>query len=171
MDITRAVCGATCGSSQGCASDDRGAGQIHSGVCGRGHGLDHLPRGRRRRTPSSSSARSSGKANSQASRSIPQPRWRRWSTISIRSISCFWSRCVGFGGQKFIDAVDEKIKRLAKMRKAKGLSFEIQVDGGINTTNGVQKRALGVDNLRRRLDDLSIEGHQRNRSPLKSVIA
>jgi len=55
--------------------------------------------------------------------------------------------CVGFGGQKFIDAVDEKIKRLAKMRKDKDLHFEIQVDGGINTGNGVQKRALGVDNL------------------------
>jgi len=55
--------------------------------------------------------------------------------------------CVGFGGQKFIDAVDEKIKRLAKMRKDKDLHFEIQVDGGINTSNGAQKRALGVDNL------------------------
>lgn len=55
--------------------------------------------------------------------------------------------CVGFGGQKFIDAVDEKIRRLAAMRKEKNLSFEIQVDGGINTANGAQKRALGVDNL------------------------
>lgn len=55
--------------------------------------------------------------------------------------------CVGFGGQKFIDAVDEKIKRLAKMREDKDLHFEIQVDGGINTSNGAQKRALGVDNL------------------------
>ncbi|MEA4913767.1 MAG: ribulose-phosphate 3-epimerase [Christensenella sp.] len=55
--------------------------------------------------------------------------------------------CVGFGGQKFIDAVDEKIKRLAKMREDKDLHFEIQVDGGINTANGAQKRALGVDNL------------------------
>jgi ribulose-phosphate 3-epimerase len=55
--------------------------------------------------------------------------------------------CVGFGGQKFIDAVDEKIKRLAKMRKDKDLHFEIQVDGGINTSNGAQKRQLGVDNL------------------------
>jgi len=55
--------------------------------------------------------------------------------------------CVGFGGQRFIDAVDEKIKRLAQMRKDKNLQFEIQVDGGINTSNGVQKRALGVDNL------------------------
>ena len=55
--------------------------------------------------------------------------------------------CVGFGGQKFIDAVDEKIRRLAKMRKEKDLHFEIQVDGGINTGNGAEKRALGVDNL------------------------
>ena len=55
--------------------------------------------------------------------------------------------CVGFGGQKFIDAVDEKIKRLARMRKERGLNFEIQVDGGINTENGSEKRALGVDNL------------------------
>jgi len=55
--------------------------------------------------------------------------------------------CVGFGGQKFIDTVDEKIRRLAKMRTDKGLHFEIQVDGGINTGNGAQKRALGVDNL------------------------
>jgi ribulose-phosphate 3-epimerase len=55
--------------------------------------------------------------------------------------------CVGFGGQPFIEAVDEKIVRLAQMRKEKDLHFEIQVDGGINTTNGAQKRALGVDNL------------------------
>ena len=55
--------------------------------------------------------------------------------------------CVGFGGQKFIDAVDEKIKRLAQMRQEKQLQFEIQVDGGINTSNGAEKRALGVDNL------------------------
>lgn len=57
------------------------------------------------------------------------------------------SVCVGFGGQKFIDAVDEKIRRLVTMRKNKNLHFEIQVDGGINTENGRQKRALGVDNL------------------------
>jgi len=57
------------------------------------------------------------------------------------------SVCVGFGGQKFIGAVDEKIRRLAKMRRDRNLNFEIQVDGGINTENGSQKRALGVDNL------------------------
>lgn len=57
------------------------------------------------------------------------------------------SVCVGFGGQKFIAAVDEKIKRLARMRSERELSFEIQLDGGINTENGAGKRALGVDNL------------------------
>lgn len=55
--------------------------------------------------------------------------------------------CVGFGGQKFIGAVDEKIKRLARMRSDKNLHFEIQIDGGIHTSNGAEKRALGVDNL------------------------
>ena len=55
--------------------------------------------------------------------------------------------CVGFGGQKFIDAVDEKIRRLTRMRADRNLSFEIQVDGGINTSNGAEKHALGVDNL------------------------
>lgn len=55
--------------------------------------------------------------------------------------------CVGFGGQRYLDAVDEKIRRLSRMREEKQLCFEIQVDGGINTENGAQKRALGVDNL------------------------
>jgi len=55
--------------------------------------------------------------------------------------------CVGFGGQKYIDAVDEKIRRLVRMRREKNLAFEIQVDGGINAENGAAKIALGVDNL------------------------
>lgn len=57
------------------------------------------------------------------------------------------SVCVGYGGQAYIDAVDEKIQRLVKMRERKGLSFEIQVDGGINAENGREKHLLGVDNL------------------------
>jgi ribulose-phosphate 3-epimerase len=55
--------------------------------------------------------------------------------------------CVGFGGQKFIGAVDEKIRQLAAMRKERGLAFEIQVDGGINAENGREKHLLGADNL------------------------
>ncbi len=37
----------------------------------------------------------------------------------------------GFGGQKFIPASLEKIRKLATMRNARGASFRIEVDGGI----------------------------------------
>ena len=53
----------------------------------------------------------------------------------------------GFGGQSFIETTVPKIARLRKMINDAGLNIEIQVDGGINTSNGAQKRALGVDNL------------------------
>ncbi len=38
----------------------------------------------------------------------------------------------GFGGQKFISAVVEKIRRLRRMIDERGLDCEIEVDGGIN---------------------------------------
>lgn len=44
----------------------------------------------------------------------------------------------GFGGQHYIEATTDKIKRLRKMIDDRGLSCEIQVDGGINLGN-VQK--------------------------------
>ncbi len=37
----------------------------------------------------------------------------------------------GFGGQKFIPASLEKIRKLGTMRNARGASFRIEVDGGI----------------------------------------
>lgn len=37
----------------------------------------------------------------------------------------------GFGGQKFIPASLEKMRKLATMRNAKGANFRIEVDGGI----------------------------------------
>jgi ribulose-phosphate 3-epimerase len=37
----------------------------------------------------------------------------------------------GFGGQEFISFSLDKIRRLAEMRRAKGLAFKIEVDGGI----------------------------------------
>ena len=55
--------------------------------------------------------------------------------------------CVGFGGQGYIEENDEKIKKLASIRKEKNLQFEIQVDGGITTDNAKQKYALGVDTI------------------------
>ena len=41
----------------------------------------------------------------------------------------------GFGGQKFIPEVVEKIKQLNEIKKERNLSFDIEVDGGINFSN------------------------------------
>ena len=41
----------------------------------------------------------------------------------------------GFGGQKFIPEVTNKIKELNKIKNDKNLKFDIEVDGGINFSN------------------------------------
>ena len=41
----------------------------------------------------------------------------------------------GFGGQKFMPEVLEKIKELKKIQNTKNLNFEIEIDGGINFDN------------------------------------
>ena len=41
----------------------------------------------------------------------------------------------GFGGQKFMPEVLEKIKKLKKIQKEKNLNFDIEIDGGINFEN------------------------------------
>jgi ribulose-phosphate 3-epimerase len=41
----------------------------------------------------------------------------------------------GFGGQKFIESSYEKIKALSKMKQERKLTFDIQVDGGITSSN------------------------------------
>ena len=41
----------------------------------------------------------------------------------------------GFGGQKFMPEVLEKIKELVQIREAKNLKFDIEIDGGINFDN------------------------------------
>ena len=41
----------------------------------------------------------------------------------------------GFGGQKFMPEVIEKIKALKKIKEEKKLNFDIEVDGGINFEN------------------------------------
>jgi len=41
----------------------------------------------------------------------------------------------GFGGQKFMPEVLEKIKQLKKIREIEKLNFDIEIDGGINFDN------------------------------------
>ena len=41
----------------------------------------------------------------------------------------------GFGGQKFMPKVLDKIKKLKKIQQEKNLNFDIEIDGGINFEN------------------------------------
>ena len=41
----------------------------------------------------------------------------------------------GFGGQKFMPEVLDKIRELKKIQKDKGIDFDIEIDGGINFKN------------------------------------
>ena len=41
----------------------------------------------------------------------------------------------GFGGQKFMPEVLDKVKKLVKIKNQKNLEFDIEIDGGINFNN------------------------------------
>ena len=53
----------------------------------------------------------------------------------------------GFGGQPFLPSQMEKVSAARDHRTACGLSYRIQVDGGINATTGATSRAAGADTL------------------------
>ena len=53
----------------------------------------------------------------------------------------------GFGGQKFIEDVVQKIRDLDKIRKEKKLNFKIEIDGGINFETSKIAVDAGVDIL------------------------
>ena len=50
----------------------------------------------------------------------------------------------GFGGQKFIPQVLKKIEALNAIKAAKSLTFEIEVDGGVNEKTAPLCRAAGA---------------------------
>lgn len=51
----------------------------------------------------------------------------------------------GFGGQSFIDSCLPKIEALRKMIEARGLSIELEVDGGVKTDNIATIARAGAD--------------------------
>ncbi|MFO1462990.1 MAG: ribulose-phosphate 3-epimerase [bacterium] len=51
----------------------------------------------------------------------------------------------GFGGQKFIPAAFKKVAELAELRREHGLSFQIEIDGGIKVDNIGEVSRAGVD--------------------------
>lgn len=53
----------------------------------------------------------------------------------------------GFGGQVFLPSSLDKIVRLDRIRRDRGLDFKIQVDGGVNADNASALGAAGCDIL------------------------
>ena len=53
----------------------------------------------------------------------------------------------GFGGQKFMPEVIEKIKKLSDKKKKQNLNFDIEVDGGINFNNSKLVKNAGANIL------------------------
>jgi ribulose-phosphate 3-epimerase len=51
----------------------------------------------------------------------------------------------GFGGQKFIPPVLDKVRRLRRMIDERGLSVRIEIDGGIDRTNIGEITAAGAE--------------------------
>ena len=53
----------------------------------------------------------------------------------------------GFGGQKFMPEILDKIEDLSKLRKEKKLAFDIEVDGGIDFDNSKLVKKAGANIL------------------------
>jgi ribulose-phosphate 3-epimerase len=53
----------------------------------------------------------------------------------------------GFGGQRYVEACTEKVRRLRALADARGQALEIEVDGGINPTVGAKVAAAGANVL------------------------
>ena len=53
----------------------------------------------------------------------------------------------GFGGQKFMPEVLDKVKELKKIQKEKKLNFDIEIDGGINFENSKNAIEAGANIL------------------------
>jgi ribulose-phosphate 3-epimerase len=53
----------------------------------------------------------------------------------------------GFGGQHYIPACTEKVRRLRALAKARGIPLDIQVDGGINADTAAEVTRAGANVL------------------------
>ncbi len=53
----------------------------------------------------------------------------------------------GFGGQAFMPEVMPKVEEAARLRRERGLSFHIEVDGGIDPETAVTAAAAGANVL------------------------
>ena len=67
------------------------------------------------------------------------------SIIKEIDLVCLMSVNPGFGGQKFMPEVLDKIKELKKIQKEQNIDFDIEIDGGINFENS----KIAIRNIRR----------------------
>jgi ribulose-phosphate 3-epimerase len=74
----------------------------------------------------------------------------------------------GFGGQRFIEPVVPKIRHIAQMIRDRGLSVEIEVDGGIDATTAPRTVAAGASIL---VAGSAIFGRQDRTAALESIRA
>ena len=51
----------------------------------------------------------------------------------------------GFGGQKFIQGSLDKIRQLDALRRARGYTYAIEIDGGVTLDNAAEIKAAGCD--------------------------
>lgn len=60
---------------------------------------------------------------------------------------CLMSVNPGFGGQKFIEATYDKVRKLRQMANERGLTTMIEIDGGVNQANAPLLLEAGADIL------------------------
>ncbi len=72
---------------------------------------------------------------------VPEYIWGKVDLVLLMSVN------PGFGGQKFIPEIVDKVIELDKIRHENKFNFQIQVDGGINDQNAGYLIQAGANNL------------------------
>jgi len=66
-------------------------------------------------------------------------------TLDLADYVLIMSVNPGFGGQEFIPASLDKVRRLRRWREERGLGFRIEIDGGITLENVTEAARAGCD--------------------------
>lgn len=70
-----------------------------------------------------------------------------WSVLPDLDLVCLMSVNPGFGGQAFIPSTMNKLAVLDRYRKEQGLTFRIEIDGGVDLQNAASLMQAGADVL------------------------
>lgn len=70
-----------------------------------------------------------------------------WPVLPDLDLVCLMSVNPGFGGQAFIPSTMNKVAVLDRYRKEQGLTFRIEIDGGVDLQNAASLMQAGADVL------------------------